>query len=53
MVQHDVDGKAYYTFEFTVQAANFTRHALSAITIGNGMFSSVTLIKILEFRIFK
>ncbi|RVW49390.1 PsbP-like protein 1, chloroplastic [Vitis vinifera] len=42
MVQHDVDGKAYYTFEFTVQAANFTRHALSAITIGNGKFYTVT-----------
>ncbi|CBI31731.3 hypothetical protein VitviT2T_019187 [Vitis vinifera] len=41
-VEHDVDGKAYYTFEFTVQAANFTRHALSAITIGNGKFYTVT-----------
>lgn len=35
--QHDVDGKAYYTFEFTAQAPNFTRHALGAITIANGM----------------
>ncbi|KAJ9684168.1 hypothetical protein PVL29_016589 [Vitis rotundifolia] len=41
-VEHDVDGKAYYTFEFTVQAPNFTRHALSAITIGNGKFYTVT-----------
>ena len=36
MWQHDVDGKAYYTFEFVAQAPNFTRHALSTITIGNG-----------------
>lgn len=36
MVQHDVDGKAYYTLEFIAQAPNYTRHALSAITIGNG-----------------
>lgn len=37
MTQHDVDGKAYYTFEFVAQAQNFTRHALSAVCIGNGM----------------
>lgn len=37
MVQRDVDGKAYYTFEFVAKAPNFTRHALSAICIGNGM----------------
>ena len=41
MLQRDVDGKAYYTFEFTAQAPNFTRHALGTITIGNGMFSYV------------
>nr|XP_043608292.1 psbP-like protein 1, chloroplastic isoform X2 [Erigeron canadensis] len=35
--EHDVDGKAYYTFEFVAQAPNFTRHALSTIVIGNGM----------------
>lgn len=40
--EHDVDGKAYYTFEFIAQAPNFTRHALSAICIGNGKFYTVT-----------
>ncbi|KAL8088754.1 hypothetical protein AgCh_038513 [Apium graveolens] len=34
--EHDVDGKTYYTFEFVAKAPNFTRHALSAICIGNG-----------------
>lgn len=36
-VQHDADGKAYYTFEFIAQAPTYTRHALSTICIGNGM----------------
>lgn len=36
-MQHDVDGKTYYTFEFIAQAPNYTRHALSTISIGNGM----------------
>ncbi|KAJ0979494.1 hypothetical protein J5N97_014968 [Dioscorea zingiberensis] len=40
--EHDVDGKAYYTFEFIAQAPNFTRHALGAITIGNGKFYTLT-----------
>ncbi|KAK6929303.1 PsbP, C-terminal [Dillenia turbinata] len=40
--QRDVDGKAYYTFEFVAQAPNYTRHALSAITIGNGKFYTLT-----------
>nr|CAD1828740.1 unnamed protein product [Ananas comosus var. bracteatus] len=40
--EHDVDGKAYYTFEFTAQAPNFTRHALGAITIANGKFYTLT-----------
>ncbi|XP_076881513.1 psbP-like protein 1, chloroplastic [Bidens hawaiensis] len=40
--EHDVDGKAYYTFEFVAQAPNFTRHALSTITIGNGKFYTLT-----------
>lgn len=40
--EHDVDGKAYYTFEFIAQAPNYTRHALSAITIGNGKFYTLT-----------
>ncbi|XVE52732.1 hypothetical protein DITRI_Ditri02bG0146700 [Diplodiscus trichospermus] len=35
--EHDVDGQAYYTFEFVSQAPNYTRHALTAVSIGNGM----------------
>lgn len=37
MPQNDVDGKAYYTFEFVAQAPNYTRHALGAASVGNGM----------------
>ncbi|KDP37390.1 hypothetical protein JCGZ_08401 [Jatropha curcas] len=40
--EHDVDGKAYYTFEFVAQAPNYTRHALSTISIGNGKFYTIT-----------
>lgn len=36
VLQHEVDGKIYYTFEFVAQAPNYTRHALSTISIGNG-----------------
>lgn len=36
LLQHDVEGKAYYTFEFIAQAPNYTRHALSTVCIGNG-----------------
>lgn len=36
--QHEVDGKAYYSFEFVAQAPNFTRHAVGTICIGNGMY---------------
>ncbi|KAK1653504.1 hypothetical protein QYE76_071309 [Lolium multiflorum] len=36
--QTEIDGRAYYTFEFTAQAPNFTRHALGTITIANGKF---------------
>jgi hypothetical protein len=35
--QHEVDGKIYYRFEFVAQAPNYTRHALSAVSVGNGM----------------
>lgn len=35
-LQHNVEGKAYYTFEFIAQAPNYTRHALSTVCIGNG-----------------
>ncbi|KAL2462019.1 PsbP-like protein 1 [Abeliophyllum distichum] len=40
--EHDVDGKAYYTIEFIAQAPNYTRHALSAICVGNGKFYTLT-----------
>ncbi|KAL9388670.1 hypothetical protein Peur_017275 [Populus x canadensis] len=40
--EHGADGKIYYTFEFVAQAPNFTRHALSAIAIGNGKFYTLT-----------
>ncbi|GAV76055.1 PsbP domain-containing protein [Cephalotus follicularis] len=40
--EHDVDGKAYYTIEFIAQAPNYTRHALSTISIGNGKFYTLT-----------
>jgi photosystem II oxygen-evolving enhancer protein 2 len=35
VLQNEVDGRTCYTFEFTVQAPNYTRHALGAIAIGN------------------
>lgn len=34
--EQDVNGKAYYTFEFTAQAPNYIRHALGVICINNG-----------------
>ncbi|XP_039780265.1 psbP-like protein 1, chloroplastic isoform X1 [Panicum virgatum] len=40
--ENDVDGRAYYTFEFTAQAPNYTRHALGAIVIANGKFYTLT-----------
>lgn len=40
--EHDVEGKAYYTFEFIAQAPNYTRHALSTVCIGNGKFYTLT-----------
>ncbi|KAK6148629.1 hypothetical protein DH2020_019541 [Rehmannia glutinosa] len=40
--EHEVDGKAYYTIEFIAQAPNYTRHALSAVCIGNGKFYTLT-----------
>ncbi|XP_020584724.1 psbP-like protein 1, chloroplastic [Phalaenopsis equestris] len=40
--EHDADGKAYYIFEFTAQAPNFTRHALGTIVIANGKFYTLT-----------
>ncbi|XP_075668117.1 psbP-like protein 1, chloroplastic isoform X1 [Castanea sativa] len=40
--EHDVDGKAYYTFEFIAKAPNYTRHALSTVSIGNGKFYTLT-----------
>ncbi|KAE8682065.1 putative Ankyrin repeat-containing protein [Hibiscus syriacus] len=35
-------GKAYYTFEFMTQAPNYTRHTLTAVSIGNGKFYTLT-----------
>ncbi|GAB2298106.1 phycocyanin alpha-subunit phycocyanobilin lyase [Dionaea muscipula] len=40
--EQDIEGKAYYTFEYTAQAPNFTRHALNAICINNGKFYTLT-----------
>ncbi|CAI9113197.1 OLC1v1013763C1 [Oldenlandia corymbosa var. corymbosa] len=40
--QHEADGKVYYTFEFVAQAPNFTRHALTSVSIGNGKFYTLT-----------
>ncbi|XP_038890216.1 psbP-like protein 1, chloroplastic isoform X2 [Benincasa hispida] len=40
--EHDVNGKAYYTFEFVAQAPNYTRHALSTIVVANGKFYTLT-----------
>ncbi|CAN1798314.1 PsbP-like protein 1, chloroplastic [Linum perenne] len=40
--EQDVEGRAYYTFEFVAQAPNFTRHALSTIVIGNGKLYTLT-----------
>ncbi|XP_022764551.1 psbP-like protein 1, chloroplastic [Durio zibethinus] len=40
--EHDVDGKVYYTFEFLTLAPNYTRHALTAVSIGNGKFYTLT-----------
>lgn len=47
MPQNDVDGKAYYAFEFTAQAPNYIRHALGVVTVGNGM----KLITTCEFEV--
>ncbi|OIW07293.1 hypothetical protein TanjilG_11927 [Lupinus angustifolius] len=40
--EQNVDGKLYYQFEFIAQAPNYTRHALSTVTIGNGRFYTLT-----------
>ncbi|CAJ2669391.1 unnamed protein product [Trifolium pratense] len=40
--EHEVDGKIYYRFEFVAQAPNYTRHALSAVSVGNGRFYTLT-----------
>ncbi|VVA12405.1 PREDICTED: photosystem [Prunus dulcis] len=42
-VEHEIDGKTYYTFEFVAKAPNYTRHALSKISIGNGKFFTLTI----------
>ena len=35
-MQRVVNGVKYYTFEFVAKAPNYTRHALSTVTLGNG-----------------
>ncbi|KAM5556258.1 psbP-like protein 1, chloroplastic [Rosa sericea] len=40
--EHEIDGKTYYTFEFVAKAPNFTRHALSTISVNNGKFYTLT-----------
>lgn len=40
--EQDIDGKVYYRFEFIAQAPNYTRHALSTVSIGNGRFYTLT-----------
>ncbi|TKY64908.1 PsbP protein 1 [Spatholobus suberectus] len=40
--EQDIEGKAYYQFEFIAQAPNYTRHALSTVSIGNGKFYTLT-----------
>ncbi|KAL3640509.1 hypothetical protein CASFOL_015477 [Castilleja foliolosa] len=40
--EREVDGKTYYTIEFIAQAPNYTRHALSAVSINNGKFYTLT-----------
>lgn len=40
--EHEIDGKTYYTFEFMAKAPNYTRHALSTISVGNGKFYTLT-----------
>ncbi|CAN4086237.1 unnamed protein product [Withania somnifera] len=40
--ERDVEGKTYYTFEFTAQAPNYIRHALTAVCVGNGKFYTLT-----------
>ncbi|XP_057436366.1 psbP-like protein 1, chloroplastic [Lotus japonicus] len=40
--EQDVDGKTYYRFEFIAQAPNYTRHALSTVSVSNGKFYTLT-----------
>ncbi|XP_027123153.1 psbP-like protein 1, chloroplastic [Coffea eugenioides] len=40
--EHDIEGKAYYTFEFVAKAPNFIRHALTSVCVGNGKFYTLT-----------
>ncbi|KAL9297433.1 hypothetical protein ACSQ67_023329 [Phaseolus vulgaris] len=40
--EQDVEGKKYYQFEFIAKAPNYTRHALSTVSIGNGKFYTLT-----------
>lgn len=38
----EVEGNTYYTFEFTSQSPNFTRHQVSSISIKDGKFFTLT-----------
>ncbi|XP_027351804.1 psbP-like protein 1, chloroplastic isoform X2 [Abrus precatorius] len=40
--EQDIEGKTYYRFEFIARAPNYTRHALSTVSIGNGKFYTLT-----------
>lgn len=38
-MQRTIDGKNYYTFEYTLTSRNFSRAAFATIAVGNGMIS--------------
>ena len=35
LVQREVEGRLYYTFEFLAQAPNYLRHSIATVTIAN------------------
>lgn len=56
LMQRNVDGKNYYTFEYQLTSPNFSRTAFATIAIGNGMtlpsqkYSSTILYKTSEWE---
>jgi len=40
--ERTVEGIPYYSFEFRTSAANYNRHALSVVAVGNGNFYALT-----------